>query len=170
MLENEKTCIQFGEEYEKEEFGLIDDGDYEVVLKAEVRKTKDGSKDFLNLGFKIREDVDQPFKGRYLFEAAWRDKGNPNLFDFKKINSIIVTQKGLPTYQTKFKDMDEVILYLNGLQLLLTVETSFDEYSGQEKNFIAKKSFRPSVWNTKVQTQAENANAGITIPDDELPF
>ena len=120
MLEENKKIV-FGEEYENQEFGLIDEDDYEIVLKAEIRETKDKSKDYLNLDFKIREEVDQNFKGRHVFEALWRDKHNPEIFDFNKLNKIILTQEN-PKLQ--FGEMDEVIQYINGLCFRIKIKTT----------------------------------------------
>lgn len=154
--------MTFGEEMDKVSYGVVDAGDYEVTLKAERKYTKDGSKTFLNCDFKIRDDVEQAFKGRHVFDAIWKDKNNDLWFDLVKLNKIIKTQVNP---KINFDDVDECIQYINGLNMIITVEKNFDDYTGQERNSVKYLSYRKSV-----AVPTTSASANDNIPTDDLPF
>ena len=62
------TKLNFGEEFDTNgEFELIDEGKYEVVIEKVEPKLSKNQKKYLNITFKIRDDVDQDFKKRKLF-------------------------------------------------------------------------------------------------------
>lgn len=155
------------------EFPVVDAGDYEVVLKIERKMTKDNSKDFANLDFKIRDDVDQKFAGSHVFDKAWRDTTNPQWFDLKKLGSILVTQKGKEDYKTSFEEVDECIQYLNGICLIVTVEKNYDDYYQKEVNSIKYLSYKPSNLGPYVEPTnktTEKNTVELNLPKDSLPF
>ena len=54
-------------------FSPVASGDYEVIIdNAEFKQSKNG-KNFIGIKFLIRQDVDQKFGGRYLFDNIWED-------------------------------------------------------------------------------------------------
>ena len=66
----------FSTNYEdvNDDFGIIPEGDYEVVIRnIEERTTMSGATG-LNISLIIRNDVDQKFKDRYLFHTLWKRK------------------------------------------------------------------------------------------------
>lgn len=158
------------------EFPVVDGGDYEVVLKVERKLTKDNSKEFVNLDFMIRDDIEQKFKGSHVFDKAWKDTTNPQWFDLKKLGAILVTQKGKEGYKTEFEEVDEFIQYINGISLIVTVEKKYDDYSQKEINSIKYLSYKPSkagpyVKPVKDAPKDESANLeSLDIPDSSLPF
>lgn len=158
---------------------LIDAGDYEVVLKAERRTVQSSNKVMLSLDFKIRDDVDQKFKNKHVFDNAWEDKNNPHWFDLAKLNNLIKSQKGLPTYKETFSDVDECIQYLNGLQMIITVTKEFDDYTQDDRNRVKYLSARPTKHFTNGATVAPQAadvaasapaDAGTPMADNDLPW
>lgn len=166
------------------EFPVVDAGDYEVVLKVERKFTKDGTKEFLNLDFMIRDDIEQKFQGSHIFDKAWKDTTNPQWFDLKKLGSILVTQKGKEGYKTSFDEVDEFVQYINGIGLIVTVEKKFDDYAQKEVNSIKYLSYKPSNAAPYTKPAKENATpmedlgngvkgantAQLDLPDDSLPF
>ena len=61
-------------EVKDDEYGLIPEGVYEVIIRnIEERTTKKG-KTGLNLSLVIRNDVEQKYKDRYLFHTLWKRK------------------------------------------------------------------------------------------------
>ena len=165
-------AINFGEEFDTNgEFSLIDDGKYEVVIeKVEPKESTKGNK-YLNFTFKIRNDVEQEFKNRKLFYRVTAKDGDP-CYDFNRINKIIITQKNTSNYKKYFTDVDEVLQYLVGLHLVITVETAFDDYSQKDGNNVKDWSFEPSVWDTQSHEPkivAVNTEE-LDLPDDKLPF
>lgn len=174
MAEEKTTnAINFGEEFDKQEFGLIDDGRYEVVIeKIEPRTSLKTGNKYLNFTFTIRGDVDQKFKNRKLFYTITKKEGD-SCYDFSRINKIILTQKKHSDYKSRFMDFDEVLQYLHGIHLVLTVETNFDDYKGEDRNTVKDWSFEPSLWDmqdhSKDTTPSATANPDI-VEDSDLPF
>jgi len=149
---------------------LVDEGDYEVILKAE-KKTLSTGKEKLSLDFKIRSDVEQKFANKHIFDDAWQDKDNPYWFDLLKLNKLIKTQKGLPNYKIDFKSVDECILFLNGIACIISVTKEFDEYTGQDRNRVKYLSYRPSNHPiVAAPTPAVESAPVDAIDDDPLPF
>lgn len=145
--------LDFGEDFEKS-FGLIDEGDYEVTLEKLEKKTSAKGGKYLNITFGIRKDVEQKFKGRKLFYSIFAQEGD-KAYNFDVINKIIITQKNRPDYKTHFEDIDEVFQYLVGLHLIISVEITFDDYSGSDRNRVADWSFKPSIWDEGDHPAAE---------------
>lgn len=170
MEENSRAMV-FDDNFDRK---LLDEGDYEVILKLE-KKTLSTGKEKVSLDFKVRDDVDQKFRGSHIFDDIWPDKNNPYWFDLIKLNKLVKTQKGLPTYQERFNDVDECILFLNGTAMIITVENVYDEYIGNDKSKVKYLSYRPSqhpLGTTNVgssaTTESEKTDSGIVA--DDLPF
>lgn len=167
----------------QKEFPVVDGGTYEMVISAKVQPTKDNTSDYLNIGFKIRDDIDQKFAGSYVFEKLFRDKNNPEWYDLTKSGNILVTQKGKPGYKTKFDEVAEFVQYINGITLVVTVEKAYDDYFQKEVNSIKYLSYKPSQLGPYVDPKANGNDAKpaegeikaknvekLEIPDSELPF
>ena len=149
------------------DFPVVDAGDYEVVLRITKKTTQDGTKEFANLDFFIRDDVDQKFKGSHVFDKAWKDTANPQWFDLKKLGSILVTQKERKDYRTSFDEVDEFIQYINEITLVVTVEKKYDDYSQKEVNSIKYLSYKPSKAGPYVKPVKDAAPAPETAPATE---
>lgn len=178
------TKLNFGEEFDTNgEFELIDEGKYEVVIEKVEPKISKNQKKYLNITFKIRDDVDQDFKKRKLFYRINEKDNDPTGYDFNRLNKIIITQKNTKNYQKYFADTDEVLQYLVGLHLVITVEVAFDDYSQKDRNNVKDWAFEPSVWDTQehpakiekantesLEATAKEAEKVLDLPDDDLPF
>ena len=134
----------------KEEYELIAQGEYEVTLeKAELKTTKDGSKDFINCKFKIRSDIEQPGKNKVVFDKIWRDKANPSQFDHRKLQKLLLVQGPSGVYN--FSDDEHLIQFINGLNMRITVLVKdADDYNEDNYNEVKYLSYKPS--NQKPQT------------------
>lgn len=129
-----------------DDFALLPEGDYEVKLEeATIREFSTGSRG-LNIKYRVRADVEQPGKNRVLFETLFLDKSNPQWFDLRKLGKIISTT---PTVdkggKRDFNDCDEAILYINGIDLRVSVNKFFDERLNKEVNGIVYLSYKPSL-------------------------
>lgn len=163
----------------QETYDLIPEGDYEVVLEtAEIKKTKDETKRYINCMFKIREDVEQGSKGRVVFDTIWSDRENPNQFDKRKLHKILLTQG--PNGKYSFADDDEIVQHINGLTMIVHVnKNGADQYHQEDYNEVKYCSYKPS----KAQPKTIGFNPTQTAPgvvtaagidfnvvDDDLPF
>lgn len=66
----------FSTNYEdvNDDFDILPEGDYEVIIRnIEERTTKNGATG-LNLSLVVRNDVEQKFKDRYIFYTIWKRK------------------------------------------------------------------------------------------------
>ena len=164
----------------KKDFPVIDAGKYEVVLSATITQNKAGTGDYLNISFKIRDDVEQKFNDghAYVFEKLFRDKNNPEWFDLSKSGSILITQKGKPGYKTKFDEVEEFVQYINGINLVITVEKVYDEYFSKEVNQVKYLSYEASKLGNYAPPVKDNGGEpvkggnldNLDIPNSELPF
>ena len=162
---------------DRDEYELIKEGYYEVVLDtAEVRSYKsDASKKYLSLKFIIRQDVEQPHSGRTIYESVFKDKANPDQFDHRKLQKIILTQKGKDTFQNKFANEDELIQYINGLTMQIYISLKEpDQYHETSFNEVKFLSYRPSE--VKLQeigakpAQPQKKVEYVDFDSESLPF
>lgn len=163
--------LQFGEEFENNEFEAVEDGDYEVTLEKVERKIAQTGKKYLNLQLRIRRDIEQPAKGRVLFVKIWANDGDA-VYNHAKINHIIVTQKNTGDhYKTDFKTFDDVLQYLHGLNFIVTVEKFFNEFTAKDDNRVKDWSYRPSLKPIleAEETKSQNLDS-VAISDDDIPF
>lgn len=163
--------IEFGSDKKISDFELIDKNTYEFVLERLEPKTsiKNGkTTNYISLTLKIREDVDQDFKGRRMWFTVFERENDP-AFNFNVINSIIITQEGRPDYKRHFKNKDEIFQYLIGLHFRADIDVEFNNFKGKDDNIIVKDSFAPSIWDTEHQPGSKNLEA-VEVEEDELPF
>lgn len=158
----------------KETYELIEQGEYEVILeKAELAKTKNGEKTYIALSFRIRNDVEQKFQNKLIFENIWKDKDNQNHYDDAKIQKILLTQG--PNGKYEFANgYPELIQYINGLSMRITIEKKeADQWHEEPYNQVKYRSYKPS--NAKPQELVSNQPlsqnlSNIEVNDDDLPF
>lgn len=64
----------FSTDYENvnNDYGLIPEGEYEVVIRNIEERTTGNGATGLNLSLVIRNDVEQKYKDRYLFHTLWK--------------------------------------------------------------------------------------------------
>lgn len=169
-MPNNGGARTFSDHAEKTEFELIEPGEYEVTFTCEQKHYGQEMRPGLQCKFQIRKDVEQPFAGRCIFETFWLDKDGSGWYDTRKIHKVLLTQDP-DKRKLSFESQDECLLYINGLNMRITVEKVFDDYSGKYKNQVkflsyapSKANVAPSVENTVEETSAPH------IEDNDLPF
>lgn len=163
--------INFNEDFRKENYGPIDSGTYEVTIaKVEKKQTQTG-REMLALSFVIRSDVEQPFKGRYIFENWFLDNNaayaNEGWFDTNKTYHVLHTQPG---GKTDFETPDELLVYLPGLNMTVTVEKVFNEKTGNEDNNIKKNSYGVSKFPAKKVIQEPSLDESPVGSEENTGF
>lgn len=139
-----------------EDYGLIAEGEYEAIIESIVVTTVPTTgTEKIAIKFKIRNDLEQEFKGRILFEDIWKEKENPQFFNRKRLNQLMGTQdvKDGQVFQT----VDNIVEFLNGAKLIVVVKKEMDTYRNKEVNRIAYYK------SSKVKPQK-------FVEDKELPF
>lgn len=155
-------------DYEK-----IKEGEYEVYIeKIEMGSTSSGDPK-IQLNYRVREDVEQEFKNRVVFDNIYLDKTNPNLFDTKKINKLLGSQADIQENQF-FEDINAIINFLKGRNLRIKI-SYFKAKDDPSKDLqtISKYSLThyPNKSFTQTQTSTtSNPNSFTEISEEDLPF
>jgi hypothetical protein len=169
---------------------LVADGWYEVILdKAEIRTSKRTNNTYINLQFKIRDDVEQAYKGMFVYDIVGHDRAKPELFDMRKLRNLIFTQSKVKGFNPVFRSDDEVVQFLNGIYLKINVVKVAAQDNFPAKNGIASGGYKASDFlpktigepvtapTTTASTTATTAKKedgknldSIDVVDDDLPF
>ncbi len=157
--------INFTGKNETTEFELIEDGDYEVTLNAEFKqKFTDPDDVYINCKFAIRTDVEQAFGGRIVFDSIYKTKSTGD-YQKSKINGIL---SAIPDAKLSFEDYDEFVQYINGKNMVITIETELaNEFHSKDKNIVKYLSYKPSKVGSTVPKGLEGA---VTPIPEEFPF
>lgn len=124
----------------KEERPLIQEGKYEVTLNSEWAKTTAGD-DYIKLTYTIRSDVEQNEGGRVVYDGVYKSK-TTGLFNDSKINAILA---GIPSAKLDFENYDEVIQYLNNVNMI--IEVVIDQPNAQ--NNLSKPRNAVKFWSNE---------------------
>ena len=158
-------------EYQKSEYGLVNEGIYEMNLTVSLQQSKTG-KNYISLDWKIRDDVEQEGQNRHVFESIWEDKENPGTFSMTKLSKILSIQGEEGNYH--FEDIDEVLQFINGWNVRCGVKVGEpDEYRQDEYNYISFYSATKNPTQTLSVNQSSTVSKKINpddIKDDDLPF
>lgn len=141
-----------------------------VINKAEVKTSAAGNK-YVSIDWKIRDDLEQEYAGRHIFENIFQDKNHPGEYDRRKISKILSTVPE-EERQNEFEDNDEVIQYLNGLYVMATIENKkADDYHDDDYNQIKYLSYKPTAHPAKKLNQIKKIQSNaIDVNDEDLPF
>lgn len=150
--------------YEKNDFELIADGEYEVIITDCGVKTLSTGSEKLAICYKIRDDVEQGFKGRLVFEDIWHEKENPQVFNRRRINQLLSTQEIKDG--TTFENEEALSKFLVGKYLVVVVGKEFNDYLGKDLNRV--KYYKDSKH--KPQSIDDTSTAEIDPFVDDLPF
>lgn len=144
-------------------YELIEKGDYEVTLQCEwAKKKNDPSKLYINCKFKIREDVEQSFPGRLVFDSIYQQE-NTGDYNKTKINGLL---GAIPRAKLDFEDYDELIQYLNGKNMIISIEVEkANQWHSEDRNVVKYLSYRPSE--VPMATVAEPAPKALVFNDDD---
>lgn len=158
--------LHFDGKNEKKDFDLIEEGKYEVVLNAEWRKTGNGEL-YINCAFRIRKDVEQKNAGRLVFDGIYKSKKSGE-YSKLKIDGILST---IENAKCDFESYDELIQYINGRNMIITIETQKADPSypnSKDKSVVKYLSYEPTKNpTTDGVKEAENLP---DIDESELPF
>lgn len=145
-------------------YELVEKGDYEVTLSCEWAKKFNSDEKYINCKFRIRDDVEQSFGGRVIFDSIYKQVGTDD-YNKTKINGIL---SAIPNAKLDFDDYDELIQYLNGKNMIVTVEIDpANAYHQKDKNIVKYLSYRPSELAADTATATEDDWQPV---DGDLPF
>lgn len=150
-----------GKVQENKEFEPIADGDYEVTLEAEWAKTKSTNEPYINCKFTIRKDVEQKFGGRMVFDGIYKSKTTGE-YNASKINAILMA---IPCAKMDFNDYDELIQYINGQNMIVSIETQEAQGDYPARSIVGYCSYRTTEHLPKTEKPTLTE-----VNDEDLPF
>lgn len=154
----------------------IEDGVYEAVIeKAHEDATPSGA-EYINFWFRIRNDLNQPFKNQVVFNKIWKAKAT-NKYNFKMINTL---GKSAQLENGKsYSSLEDLLADFIGKPLKINVKNETSEYNGKtyentNVSYTEKTAF-PAVNHVKEQKQGNNTADPFVKKDvqqdlDNLPF
>lgn len=147
------------------DMGLIEEGEYEVVVaKAFEDVSKNGSV-FINLHLVVRNDIDQKYKNKYIFASIWQSKEtgqyHPGMINTVAKALRIENGKRFNTLQELLDDF---------LYKTARVTVKHEEYNGRTNARV--QSWEQSKFTTcNHQFKTSNPMDGFApVEDDNIPF
>jgi hypothetical protein len=140
-------------------YGLIDEGKYEVFIKEALIKTTINGKEKIAIQFKIRDDVEQKFQNRIVFEDIWKER-DTEFFNRRRLNQLLGTQQ-LEDGQT-FDSIQDLLEVLKGANLVIKVNKEMDDYKNEEVNTV--------YFYESSKHQPKAVAAVQEVKDEDLPF
>lgn len=152
---------------------LIPVGNYEVIVKiAEEKDTKDGSKKYVNIQLAVRNDIDQKYKNKIIFESLFKGKesGKYNMKQFNTISKALKIPNG-----KNYSSLFELLADWNNKTALVKIK--HEEYNGNTNarvSFWNESKFQSCnhVWPVKSDTQqmTDMGFSELSGVDDDIPF
>jgi hypothetical protein len=96
---------------EENSYGLLAEGEYEVVIERVEEKVSTNGKKNISIMFRVRDDIEQDGKNRVLFESIWKEK-DTDFYNRKRLNQLLGTQH-FEDGKT-FKDINDVLDSIKG--------------------------------------------------------
>ena len=149
---------------------LIEEGTYEVTLNASWDETKAGAK-YIKLVYTIRKDIDQNAQGRLVFDGIYKDR-ETGKFPKAKIDAILST---IPTerQRLKFKNYDELMQFISGLNMKIEVETEKadpNKEGSKDRSKCKYLSQKPSDVGPTFVTDSAGVVEDTSVGKGDLPF
>lgn len=148
----------------KDAYSLIEKGEYELQITQMTINVSTSGKEYLAIRFKIRDDVEQKFKNRIIFENIWHEKDNPEYFNRKRIGSLLGTQAD----DISAESIEEVMEIMEGAYLIGVVDIVHNDYVGADENRI--KYFKKSKVGEQTLTDPKEDEVTVEISSDIFPF
>lgn len=156
--------IKYDEKEVARQSDLIEDGTYEGVIKMEMRTSLAG-KNYISIQVRIRDDIEQEFKNRVVFDMITKDKNNENEFVKWKVFKIL---KAIDCPNNKeFSDYEEYMDFVTGSFLRVKIASKLDTYDNKNKNYIAD--YMVTEYPTNKLVPSANMQE-IEVPEDDIPF
>lgn len=149
---------------------LVKEGEYEAqIIKAELLAAETGTK-YMNITYRIREDVEQGHQGEVVFDKLWQNKTTGE-YNMRRFNNICKSA-GIPE-GTSFANENAFLEAIVGKTIVINVAVVFDDYRQQDQNTIlyyrsSKVGFK-TVDNAQT-TKPVSATAPAPEDDDDLPW
>lgn len=156
---------------QQNDFSLVEEGMYEVKIELMSTKTTPNGKEAIAVRYRIRDDIDQKFQNRVLFEDIWKERKS-DYYNRKRLNQLMGTQH-FPDGKT-FGDIYEVMDELQGRFLQVKVVIEHNDYTGKDENkiaFYSSTDHGPQELGEEDDTSTTEGDIDdIEVEEDDLPF
>lgn len=170
------------EDYKNESFGLLENGEYEAFIEQiEIRKAQSSGNEYISLQIRIRDDVDQSFGNRVLFDNVFKEKdsaGNQTeYFNRSKLTRILKATIPADT-PLEFESVEDILETVAGQKVIAVVKTRKDDYRGEDVNYISyykqtnvpDKVLEVSTKNNADESLEKMSGKPNVINEEDLPF
>ena len=154
------------------DYKVLKEGDYEGILNVFMTASKKSGVEYVQIEFKIRDDIEQEEKNKIIFDSIFQEKdenGEPNGNFMKwKVNNILgaVLTDNEKAAKIKFDTIDDVIKKINGSKVIAHVVVENNDYTkGEDVNKI--KFYKTTKHPSQVLVEDKS---DLNISDDDLPF
>lgn len=172
-------------EVNNNDFDVMPQGEYEVVIKgAQQRATKTSGREYIQIDFVIRNDLDGVEKlketnGKFHNRIHWHDlwsRKDGSGYPVDQLQTILYACK-IPEGQT-IEDVNALDNILRGKPVKITLDIEENEYKGEvtKRNRVKPWNIKPSdypdvqhQWKEDVKDDPFSSN-GNDISDSSLPF
>lgn len=149
---------------------LIPEGNWEVVVKEAKEKTTEGGRKHINIQLTVRNDVNQKYKNKVIFDTIWTKKDDNETYNMANLQTVA---KALDIPNGKaYTSLEELLADWQGKGAKVYVK--HEEYNGN-KNARVKgwnKTDAPGinhVWKEKAASSSDYADM-TPIKDEDIPF
>lgn len=148
---------------------LVKEGEYEAqIIKAELLAAESTGTKYMNITYRIREDVEQEHQGDVVFDKLWQNKTTGE-YNMRRFNNICKSA-GIPE-GTSFANENAFLEAIVGKTIVVSVAVVFDDFRQQDQNTILY--YRSSKVGFKTVNNAPkpvSAAAPAPEDDDDLPW
>lgn len=150
---------------------LVKEGEYEAqIIKAELLAAESTGTKYMNITYRIREDVEQEHQGDVVFDKLWQNKTTGE-YNMRRFNNICKSA-GIPE-GTSFANENAFLEAIVGKAIVVNVAVVFDDFRQQDQNTIlyyrsSKVGFK--TVNKAPTTKPVSASAPAPEDDDDLPW
>lgn len=146
------------------DYSLLPEGDYECVIELmeETTIVSTGTPK-VSVKLRVRDDVEQGYQNRVLFDDIWKEKENKQFYNQKKINRILGAIGGVSEGQ-EFAGIEDVCKFCTGGYLIAHVVIEHDTYNDKDINRIK--------WyaSSKNKPAELGSQKSVELEDPDLPF
>ena len=150
---------------------LIPQGDYEVIVKkTEEKETKNGDKKYISIQLAVRNDIDQKYKNKIIFESLFKGKesGKYNMKQFNTVSKALKIPNG-----KNYSSLDELLGDWNNKTALVRIKhEKYNDNINARVGFWSESKF-PTCnheWKLDNQQMAEMGFTPLAAADDDCPF
>lgn len=150
-----------------DDYALLEEGEYEVVIERIEEKVSKNGKKNISIMFRVRDDIEQPYGNRVLFESIWKEKDS-EFYNRKRLNQLLGTQH-FEDGKT-FKDIEDVLANLRNTYLIAVVKIVHSDYSQEDENVISYYKSSNHLPKALSSEPTKKNLETIEIADEDLPF